>query len=285
MKINKLKRDTSDFPECLRHIPMPPKAIRVLGDLTSLIQSPRLAVVGSRKVSPYGKAVTSKLAREAAGQGIVIVSGLALGVDGLAHQAALEGKGKTIAVLPGGLDSIYPATHRQLAIKILEQGGALITEYPDGTEPFRSNFLERNRLISGLSDAVLITEAAHRSGSLNTASHALAQGRTVMAVPGNITSNLSEGTNNLIKAGAVPVTEVDDILQALGMTRAERNLELLGTNAEETLIMTLINGGTSDGSELQVLSKLDAALFNQTLTMLEMTGKIRPLGNGHWALA
>ena len=241
-------------------------------------------MVGSRKVSAYGKAVTLRLAREAAEQGIIIVSGLALGVDGLAHHAALEANGTTIAVLPSGLSKIYPSTHHQLAKRILEQGGALITEYPAGVEPFPSNFVARNRLISGISDATLITEAALKSGSLHTANFALDQGRTVMAVPGNITRELSAGTNNLIKAGAVPVTEIRDILAAMNLTQAVRRDAPIGSTEEETIILGLMVQGISDASELLLRANLDPQVFNQSLTMLEITGKVRPLGAGHWGL-
>jgi DNA processing protein len=285
LKVNTLTLNSKDYPEILRSIPAEPKKLFVIGDLSALLELPRLAVVGSRKVTPYGRAVTNKLAREAAEQGIVIVSGLALGVDGLAHEAALEANGKTIAVLPSGLDKIYPATHHNLAKRILEQGGALVTEYPEKSEPFKSNFLQRNRIISGLSDGILIPEAAARSGSLNTANHALEQGRTVMAVPGNITSLLSSGTNNLIKAGAVPVTELSDILAALGLDQRQTQLDVLGKTEDETTILQLIAYGTSDASELLIISKLSPATFNQTLTMLEITGKIRPIGAGHWTIA
>jgi DNA processing protein len=284
LKVNTLTLISTDYPEILRNIPVAPKKLFYIGNLSALLELPRLAVVGSRKVTPYGRAVTNKLTREAAEQGIVIVSGLALGVDGLAHEAALEAGGKTIAVLPSGLDRIYPASHHNLAKRILDQGGALVTEYPERTEPFKSNFLQRNRIISGLSDGILIPEAAARSGSLNTANHALEQGRTVMAVPGNITSLLSSGTNNLIKAGAIPVTELSDILTALGLDQRQTQLDVLGSTEEETTILQLIAHGTSDASELLIISKLAPATFNQTLTMLEITGKIRPIGAGHWAL-
>lgn len=284
-KVKTLTLNSPLFPEYLRNIPQPPQQLYYLGNLEELLDKPRLAVVGSRKVSAYGKAITLRLSREAAEQGIVIVSGLALGVDGLAHQGALEANGKTIAVLPCGLDRIYPATHRDLAEAILRQGGALVTEYPFETEPYQTNFLARNRIIAGLSDAVLITEAAIRSGSLNTANHALEQGRTVMAVPGNVTSELSAGTNNLIKTGAVPVTELSDILTAMNITKQANDKVLLGATPEETAVLTLLASGTSDGSELLHLSELDTQVFNQTLTMLEITGRIRPLGAGHWGLS
>src|SRR5207244_4380589 len=135
-----------------------------------------------------------------------------LGVDAVAHQAALDAGGLTIAVLPSPLEEIYPVSHRRLAMQILEKGGALISEFPEGTPAFRGNFIARNRLVSGLSDALLITEAAEKSGSLHTARFALEQGREVLAVPGNITSITSAGTNNLLKAGAAPVTSYEDVM-------------------------------------------------------------------------
>ena len=284
MKVITLTPHSPDYPYQLTTISDPPKQLYYLGDLPAALAKPRLAIVGSRKVSAYGKAVTIQLAREAAAQDIVIVSGLALGVDGLAHQAALEANGITIAVLPSGLSKIYPSTHHQLAKRILESGGVLISEYAGNAPPFKGNFIARNRLISGLSDATLITEATLKSGSLHTANFALDQGRTVMAVPGNITSQLSAGTNNLIKSGAIPVTELRDILSAMNLTQAAKRAAPLGVTAEETTVIGLIHSGTSDASELLVLSRLSPQLFNQTLTMLEITGKVRPLGAGHWGL-
>jgi DNA processing protein len=272
------------FPEQLRHIADPPRQLYYLGNIENILDKPRLAIVGSRKVSAYGKSVTLRLAKEAAEQGIAIVSGLALGVDGLAHQAALEAGGLTLAVLPSGLDKIYPATHHQLAERILRQGGALVSEYPFDTQPFPLNFVARNRIISGISDAILITEAALKSGSLHTANFALEQGRTVMAVPGNITSDQSAGTNNLIKSGATPVTEIRDILAAMELKQAGKKAIPMGTTPEESIVIELIARGISDASELLHNSELALPTFNQTLTMLEITGKIRPLGAGHWGL-
>ena len=286
MIIKKLTLGAGDFPEVLAEIPDPPKQLFVMGDsFLDLLQRPRLAVVGSRKVSAYGRQVTSKLTEDIARQGIVIISGLALGLDGLAHQAALTAGAPTIAVLPCGLDHIYPTPHHQLAKQILQTGGALVTEYPKNTIPFRPNFLARNRIISGLSGGVLIPEAAQRSGSLNTASHALEQGREVMAVPGNITSELSYGTNNLIKAGATPVTCAADILSALGLEKmALKDKDIVAANAEEHAILTLLQSGLTDSNEIMQQTNLSAAIFSQTLTMLEITGKIKPLGSGHWTL-
>lgn len=285
MKVNKLTLDSPLFPQSLRVIPDPPKQLFYIGNLEACLSRPTLAVVGSRKVSAYGKAVTLKLAKEAAEQGLTIVSGLALGVDGLAHQATVEAGARAIAIMASGLDSIHPATNRDLAVRILERGGALVSEYPAGVQPFKTNFVARDRLISGLSQAILITEAAAKSGSLHTANFALEQGRTVMAVPGNITSETSVGTNNLIKTGAVPVTELRDILAAMDLQQIETQAAPLGANEHETTILDLLAQGTSDASELLHASELGPQLFNQTLTMLEITGKIRPLGAGHWGVA
>lgn len=284
MKVNIISLKSNAFPEVLRNIPVPPKKLYVLGDLETLLSRPRLAVVGSRKVSPYGRQITSALVQEVASRGVVIVSGLALGVDSIAHKAALDTGGLTIAVLPSHVTEIYPRSHTQLARRILEKGGALISEYPEGVPPQQYSFIARNRLVSGLSDGVLITEAAAKSGTLHTANFALEQGRTVMAVPGNVNSPMSAGTNNLIKAGATVVTEPSDVLQALGITEKLRNIELFANNEEESVILTALGQGITDSSELLIKTGLDAVQFNQTLTMLEITGRIVPLGAGHWRL-
>src|SRR3989344_6441886 len=180
MKIKKLAPRSPEFPEKLRQIPQPPKELFYLcQDINKIWERPAVAVVGSRKVTPYGRQVTTKLARELASSGIVIVSGLALGVDGLAHEAALEAGGLTVAVMPCGLNRIYPAAHHSLARRILLAGGALISEYPETNEPRDFQFVARNRLVAGLSRGVLITEAAEKSGSLHTANFALEQGKEV----------------------------------------------------------------------------------------------------------
>lgn len=286
MKVNKLSFDQLSPLKKLADIPMPPRQLFYVGDLSPLDNKPVVSIVGSRAVTPYGRQVTTKLAGELAGKGIAIVSGLALGIDALAHLAALEAGGYTVAVLPSPVDSVYPATNRQLARRILEQGGALLSEYgeDDRTEAFKMRFIERNRLVSGLADVLLITEASEKSGTMHTANFALEQGRTVMVVPGNITSPTSAGTNNLIKAGALPVTSVDDVLAALGITEKATQLELVAANQEEADILEMLKAGTTDAALLQSASGMPAALFNQTLTMLEITGKIRPLGAGHWSL-
>lgn len=283
--MGKLKPSDQEFPQSLRHIPQPPTQLYIGGDLTPLQDKPAVSVIGSRAVTPYGKQVTARLVGELAKQGIAIISGLALGIDGLAHQAALGANGYTIAVLPCGLDRIYPRSHHQLAERIMKQGGAIVSEYPPGTEPYKTNFIERNRLVSGLSQATLIIEAAERSGTLHTANFALEQGRMVLAVPGNITSEASTGTNNLIKTGAVPVTDVQDVLHALGIKQQLRLVTVAAANAEEAIILKLLQEGIQDVNELQSESGLPPDLFNQTLTMLEISAKIRPLGGGHWGVS
>ena len=281
--VNKLTLD--ELPEVLQTIPAPPKQLFVTGTaLDELVSRPRVAIVGSRKITPYGREVTMRLAGELARRGIVVISGLALGVDGLAHKAALEAGGSTVAVLPSPLRRIYPSSHQQLARQIVEHGGTLVTEYAEDAGYNRAVFIARNRLISGLAQAVLITEAAEQSGSLHTARFALEQGRDVLAVPGSIFSETSIGTNNLIKAGATPVTSYLDVLHALGMEDTEAQPLIHGASEAEQTILDLIVAGTRDGEELLLASKLDVAAFNQTLTMLEITGKIRSLGAGNWTL-
>ncbi len=202
----------------------------------------------------------------------------------MAHQAALEAGGTAVAVLASGLDQITPAANHWLGQKILKQGGALISEYPPGAPVHKYNFVARNRLVAGLSQAVLITEAAAKSGSLHTVNFALDQGKTVMAVPGNINSSLSAGTNQLIKTGALPVTELADILLALGLTPTPQQLSLPTGNPAEIAILELLQTGITDGGELLKQSKLKPQTFNQTLTMLEITGHIYALGAGRWGL-
>lgn len=265
---------------------MPPDQLFVLGnDVNELLKRPCITIIGSRKVSAYGKAVTTRLAGELAKAGIVIISGLALGVDSLAHQAALDAGGLTIAVLPTGVENVYPATNRGLAEQIVRQGGALVSEFDDGMPGMKHLFIARNRIASGLGDALLITEAAEKSGTLHTANFALEQGRPVLAVPGNITSPTSAGTNNLIKAGATPITSVSDVFYALGLEpKTEKKEAPRSHDPNEQILLDLLFSGIDDGAELLEQSTLDLRTFNQALTMLEIRGQIRPLGNNRWSL-
>lgn len=284
-KINQCTIKDAAYPESLRQLHQPPKQLYWAGDLENALSRPKLAIVGSRKVTPYGKQITYNLAKAAAEQGITIISGLALGVDGIAHQAALDARGITLAVLPTGLGKIHPTSHHQLATQIIDTNGALITEYAPDAQPYVGNFVARNRIVAGLADAVLITEAAIKSGTMHTANFALEQGISVLAVPGNITSEQSGGTNNLIKTGAVPVTDIRDILAAMNLKTANKKQIVFGDTEHETRILELLINGVSDGSELLATSEMAPQIFNQSLTMLEINGKIRPLGAGHWGLA
>ncbi len=286
MIIKKLTLKSTDYPEVLRNIPGKPKVLYHTGALLGeLLKRPCVAIVGTRNISPYGRQITTTLASKLAEQGIVIVSGLAMGVDGTAHRAALEAGGLAIAVLPGPLENIVPATNRRLAQEIINKGGALVSEYAAGEVPFKQNFIARNRIVSGLAKTVLIPEAAEKSGSLHTANFALKQGRDVLVVPGNITSPGSVGANNLIKGGAGLVTSYLDVLFALGIKQHKTPAhKVKGRNAYEQTVLDLLLQGISDGDKLLGQSKLSISEFNQVLTMLEIGGKIRPLGANHWAL-
>ncbi len=284
MKINKVVKNHKHYPPYLLEIAYPPKEFYYLGE-PPIDYLPAVTIVGSRKNTQYGKEMTYRLAYELAQAGITIVSGLALGTDGIAHKAAIEAGGRTIAVLACGLNTIYPASHRNLAIDILQKGGTIVSEYPEGTPALKQHFIARNRLVAGLSDMAIITEAAQASGSLITANYALEQNKLVGAVPGNATSPLSVGPNNLIKSGAIPVTEAQDVLNALGVqAQTKEREEVFGDTKEEQLIIDLLQEGVSDMEELQAKSQLEPAQFSQAMTMLEINGKIIPLGAAHWTL-
>lgn len=281
MKINRLTPRHKNYPSLLKEIAHFPKKLFVLGELK--FDQSYIAIVGSRRVSPYGREVTARLASELANCGVVVVSGLALGVDTIAHRAALEAGGKTVAVLANGLDQIYPSSNRNLAKQILQNHGAIISEYEAQTPPLKHHFPARNRIIAGLSLAVIVTEAASRSGALITASFALEQNRLVMSVPGNITSTLSEGTNNLIKSGAIAVTSASDVLAALDMEAPELKAKIARpASSEEALIFELLAKEINDTDLMLNECGWEAAKFNQVLTLMEVSGKIRSLGGGKW---
>lgn len=284
MKINKVTKLHKRFPQYLLEITSVPKELFYLGEPPEEYL-PAVTIVGARKITRYGEEVTYRLAYDLAKQGITIISGLALGVDGVAHRGALDAVGRTIAVLAGGLDEITPPRHRNLAIEILQKGGTIMSEYPAGTAALKQNFIARNRLVSALSDMTIITESAESGGSLATANFALEQNKLIGAVPGNITSSQSVGTNNLIKTGATPVTSAQDVLDALGLQSEERaRQEVFGDTKEEQIILDIMKEGITELDQIQINSELDPATFSRSITMLEISGKIRPLGAAHWTL-
>ncbi len=280
MQISKVLYKDPAYPDLLRQIASPPKQLYSLGELPT---APCIAIVGTRRPTDYGRAVTHQLASNLARAGIVIVSGLALGTDALAHRAALEAGGKTLAVLAHGLDRIYPTSNRGLAEQILATGGALVSEYDVGEVPYRQRFPARNRIIAGLSHAVIIPEADASSGSLITANFALNQNRLVMAVPGNITSLRSAGPNNLIKSGAIPVTDATDVLAALNLESPMlATTPVKADSREEATILDLIAEGHTTTQALIENSGLPASQFANVITLMEISGKVRNLGAGQW---
>lgn len=267
----------------MRASPAPTQVYLCSKNWPDILSRPRVAVVGSRKVSPYGKHATQILATDLARAGVVIVSGLAIGIDTVAHRACLEAGGITVAILPSSIQEIYPARHAALAKRIIEQGGALVTEYEQGSPLYKTNFIARNRLVAGLSHAILVTEASEKSGTMHTARFALEQGKDVFAVPGAITSRTSRGTHNLIKSGAALVSSADDILHVLGITQPARS-KPQSDDPNEQLLIDMLAEQSRDGAELLAMSNLPIQLFNQTITMLEIKGHIRPLGSNQWGL-
>ena len=210
MKIEEISINSKEYLQNLKNIYDPPKKIYLIGNKDLLYQK-GIAIVGARAATQYGKKIAYNLAKELSEQNIVIISGLAIGIDSYAHKGSLE-KG-TIAVLGSGIDNIYPKENLELAREIIKNKGCIISEYPLGTKPERLHFPQRNRIISGLSDGVVVIEASKKSGALITAEFALEQGKEVFAVPGDINKKQSEGTNQLIKDGAILLTSATDILE------------------------------------------------------------------------
>lgn len=284
MKINNISPLKNSYLKIVLDIAKPPKSLWYIGKLPEHRQ-PTIAIVGTRKPTAYGRQVTERLASELASRGVVVISGLALGVDAIAHQATLDAGGTTIAVLASALPEIRPLTNRALGERIVAQGGAIISE-SDGEEPIgRWSFVIRNRIVAGIADAVLITEASAHSGSLNTAMHALEQGKDVFVVPGNITSPSSAGCNLLLKQGAIPVTEVGDIIERIMPETAAQQTQLaFGANETEAAIITALKDGLRDGDEIQQTTGIDSKELSMAMTMLELKGAIKSLGANQWML-
>ena len=266
------RRDPA-FPSLLGAIHDPPAQLFLRGSAdASLLSLPAIAVVGARACSSYGRSVTRSLARDVAAAGLVVVSGMARGIDGEAHRGALEGGGRTIAVLGCGIDRDYPAAHAELARRITESGGLVVSEYEPGVEPAPWRFPARNRIIAGLCRATLVVEARERSGALITADFALEEGRDVLAVPGEITSSLSAGTNGLIKLGATPVGSADDVLEVYDLVTAARVSAPLGRAAQA--LLAYVSGTALTGDELGRAAALDPAESAAALLELELAGRV-----------
>lgn len=269
----RLQRSHRLFPERLRAIFDPPPALYLRGDgAPGLLASRAVAVVGARACSPYGAQVARMLGRELAGAGLVVVSGLARGVDGEAHRGVLEAEGLTVAVLGCGIDRDYPASNAQLSRRI-EDRGLVVSEYEPGVEPAPWRFPARNRIIAGLCEAVVVVEARERSGALITADFALDEGREVFAVPGEITAALSAGTNALLKLGATPLTSAQDVLDALGIERtpAEATTPVSPVAAQ---ILELVREAPCGADELTARGALEAGAVSVALTELELAGLV-----------
>ena len=278
-----------DYPKLLKEIYNPPHILYYKGKLNKNNEF-NIAIVGARKFTSYGKIVVERIAEDLARNKLSIVSGLALGIDALAHGAALKVGGRAIAVLGSGLDkeNIYPSSNRYLADKIIDSGGVLISEFPIGTPPLRHHFPQRNRIISGLSLGTLVIEAGEKSGSLITTNYALEQNRDIFAIPGSIHSPTSYGTNELIKKGAQVVTCVNDIIEALNLSQITTyidNKKTIPETPEEESLLHHLSKEPMHINDLIRLTKLDTNIINSTLTIMEMKGMIKNLGNMQYVIA
>ena len=286
MKIININRESivsESFLSPLLQLTKIPENLYIKGNLP-ISRPPVVAIIGTRRPTLYGREVTQTLATDLARSGVVVVSGLAAGIDTIAHTATLDAGGITVAVLAQGLHSIYPAANRGLAERITNNG-ALITEYEMGAEAFKSNFLARNRIVSGLADAVIVTEAADRSGTFSTVAHALEQNKEVFAVPGPITSLLSAGPNRLLQQGAHVALSANDILNVIAphLVAGQRKF-VFGDTPLQAKIIKLIQQGVRSGDELLSKSEVNASDFMEAMTMMELNGTVRALGGNQWTI-
>ncbi|MDD2921580.1 MAG: DNA-processing protein DprA [Anaerolineales bacterium] len=274
------------YPTRLKEIDQPPPVMYIRGeylpdDLFAV------AIVGTRQATPYGRQVTEELAAFLASNGITVVSGLARGVDAIAHHAALNAGGRTIAVMGTGVDKIYPPEHQKLAEKIIERG-ALVSDYAPGTPPDASNFPPRNRIISGLSLAIVVVEAGETSGALITAEFAAEQGREIFAVPGSILAPQSKGTNKLIQNGALPLLSVNDLMQALDFNRVGEHKtarKILPADETEARLLTVLGSEPKHVDEIRDQADLPIEKVSATLALMELKGMVRQLGGMNYVAA
>ena len=271
-------------PKQLVKLPNPPKQLYVRGD-AKLLYMPAVAVVGTRKISHEGRALTRQLAADLARAGLVVVSGLAFGADAAAHEGALEAEGLTVAVLASGVMEITPREHENLGQKILKNGGAIVGEQPpESSAAFRGSFLERNRIVAGLSLAVVVTEAPIKSGALNTASHARQLGRPIFSVPGSPLAFNSQGTNLLIQQGAHLVTRAADILEILKFKPPAHIASRNEAGTAHSPILNALKNGPQNIDNLASITKLAIVPLMAELTKLELDGQIKDIGNKNYVL-
>lgn len=268
-----------EYPARLREIDQPPPVLYVRGEY---LQDDLFAValVGTRRVTAYGRQITEEIAAFLAANGITVISGLARGVDVIAHQTSLKAGGRTIGVLGSGVDKIYPPEHRALAEQMMQRG-AVISDYAPGTPPDASNFPPRNRIISGLSLAVVVVEAGETSGALITAEFAAEQGREVFAVPGSILAPQSKGTNRLIQNGALPLLNAGDLMQALDLTRVGEQKsarKALPADETETRLLNVLGGEPLHVDEIRNQAGLPIEKVSATLALMELKGMVRQVG-------
>lgn len=271
------------YPERLREIAQPPPVLYAKGTIEARDRW-AVAVVGTRKPTAYGISAARDLGRILGANGVLVVSGMARGIDAVAHLAALESGGRTVAVLGSGLDQVYPPEHRSLASRI-QSNGAVVSDYPLGTKPDAANFPPRNRIISGLAAAVVVVEAGEGSGALITADFGAEQGREVFAVPGSIYSRSSRGCHRLIENGARPLIAFEDVLEALNMeaaVMAAHQPERLPEDETERTVIRCLSAEPVHVDELHALSGLPVATLTATLAMLELKGFARQVGGMHY---
>jgi DNA processing protein len=278
--------EENDYPTNLRQIDAPPPVLFVRGEL--LVEDAwAVAIVGTRRATVYGREVALRFATDLTQAGVTIVSGLARGIDAVAHDSALKSGGRTLAVMGNGLDIIYPPEHRSLAKRIIEQG-AVLSEYTLGVQPEGRNFPARNRIISGLSHGVIVVEGSWSSGAVLTAKIALEQGREVFAVPGSILSPASEGPNRLIKEGAIPVQSADDILESLNLTRVAQEIDArkaLPTDPVEAALMNVLSAEPRHIDEIRREAEMAINDVSSALALMELKGLIRQVDGMQYVLA
>ena len=272
---------SDDYPENLKTIPKPPPILFIRGEIVPE-DSNAVAIIGTRRPTEYGRSVAWNFAKELASHGFTIISGLAMGIDTNAHRGALEAGGRTIGVIGCGIDRVYPSSNKRLAQMIADGNGAVISDFPPGTPPLKYNFPLRNRIISGLAKGIVAVQAASRSGVFSTVNWALDYGRDVFAVPGNITVRQSEGTNRLIKDGAIPVTSPEDILNYFGFStsvKEEKEVELPG---DEQRVFDAIGDEGARIEEICDATGFKPQQVNSILLLLELKGFVREIGGGRY---